>query len=275
MSLALSATSARPTSVGSSSTLHSVSTAHAEASAMFFFSFVDQSYRAFCPSYPATLSSTTQAKFDRLDVLVSNAAVNPTYGPTLEVLREMTLCVLEARPSISTSNILSMSLAYSRPMRRHGTRSSRLTSRLPFCWQRRPCPTFVKRKGVCRILRESSGERERGAAPLTSPSSSCPRRNVLFVSSIAGYTPLSNLGPYSVSKTALLGLTKVIVRLTAWDAGTDVLSGAGLAHLKILHFSSQVLAGECGADGVRVNCLAPGIIETEFSRVVRRLAKDV
>ena len=35
------------------------------------------------------------------------------------------------------------------------------------------------------------------------------RSNVLFVSSIAGYTPLSNLGPYSVSKTALLGLTKV------------------------------------------------------------------
>lgn len=45
------------------------------------------------------------------------------------------------------------------------------------------------------------------------------------------------LGPYSVSKTALFGLTKV-------------------------------LSQELGPDGIRVNCIAPGIIKTNFSATV-------
>jgi len=49
------------------------------------------------------------------------------------------------------------------------------------------------------------------------------------------------LGAYSVSKTALLGLTKV-------------------------------LAQQLGADNIRVNCVAPGIIRTKFSDAVRNLA---
>jgi len=58
--------------------------------------------------------------------------------------------------------------------------------------------------------------------------------SVVFISSIAGFQPFAVLGPYSVSKTALLGLTKV-------------------------------LAQELGPDNIRVNCVAPGIIETKFS----------
>ena len=46
-------------------------------------------------------------------------------------------------------------------------------------------------------------------------------------------------GAYSISKTALLGLTKV-------------------------------LAIECAQMGVRVNCVAPGIIKTRFSEAVSR-----
>ena len=45
------------------------------------------------------------------------------------------------------------------------------------------------------------------------------------------------LGPYSISKTALLGLTKV-------------------------------LASELGPDQIRVNCIAPGVIKTKFSSAV-------
>ena len=45
------------------------------------------------------------------------------------------------------------------------------------------------------------------------------------------------LGPYSVSKTALLGLTKV-------------------------------MSAEVANDGIRVNCIAPGIIKTKFSQAV-------
>ncbi|XP_071315059.1 dehydrogenase/reductase SDR family member 4 [Trachinotus anak] len=58
--------------------------------------------------------------------------------------------------------------------------------------------------------------------------------NVVFVSSVAGYQPMQALGPYSVSKTALLGLTRA-------------------------------LAPELAQSNIRVNCVAPGVIKTRFS----------
>ncbi|XP_077663031.1 dehydrogenase/reductase SDR family member 4-like [Eretmochelys imbricata] len=65
-----------------------------------------------------------------------------------------------------------------------------------------------------------------------------PRRNrggsIILVSSIAGFSPFLALGPYSVSKTALLGLRKA-------------------------------LAPELGTRNIRTNCLAPGIVQTKFS----------
>lgn len=62
---------------------------------------------------------------------------------------------------------------------------------------------------------------------------------VIYVTSIAGYTPINLLGAYSVSKTALLGLTKVV-------------------------------AGAVADDNIRVNGIAPGIIKTKFSSVLRQ-----
>uniref|UniRef100_A0A674J1D9 Dehydrogenase/reductase 2 n=1 Tax=Terrapene triunguis TaxID=2587831 RepID=A0A674J1D9_9SAUR len=71
--------------------------------------------------------------------------------------------------------------------------------------------------------------------------------SIVLVSSIAGFSPFpvrrprawrrGALGPYSVSKTALLGLSKA-------------------------------LAPELGALNIRINCLAPGIIQTNFSSAV-------
>ncbi|KAM6450593.1 dehydrogenase/reductase SDR family member 4-like [Liasis olivaceus] len=58
--------------------------------------------------------------------------------------------------------------------------------------------------------------------------------SIVIVSSIAGYTPFPGLGPYNVSKTALLGLT-------------------------------HNLAIELAPRNIRVNCLAPGLIRTKFS----------
>ncbi|XP_018603637.1 dehydrogenase/reductase SDR family member 4 [Scleropages formosus] len=58
--------------------------------------------------------------------------------------------------------------------------------------------------------------------------------SIVFISSVAGYQPMQGLGPYSVSKTALLGLTRA-------------------------------LAPELGHSNIRVNCVAPGIIKTRFS----------
>ncbi len=63
-----------------------------------------------------------------------------------------------------------------------------------------------------------------------------PRRRgaLLFIASIAGIDPLPGLGAYSVSKAGLLGLMRA-------------------------------LAKEVGPSEVRVNALAPGLIETRFS----------
>ncbi|XP_076048543.1 dehydrogenase/reductase SDR family member 4-like isoform X2 [Oratosquilla oratoria] len=58
--------------------------------------------------------------------------------------------------------------------------------------------------------------------------------SIVYVSSIAGFQPIDVVGAYSVSKTALLGLTKAV---------------------------AQEIAG----DNIRVNCVAPGIIRTKFS----------
>ena len=60
---------------------------------------------------------------------------------------------------------------------------------------------------------------------------------ILFVSSIAGIDPLPGLGAYSVSKAGVIGLMKS-------------------------------LAKELGSHGIRVNAIAPGLVETRFSKAL-------
>jgi len=62
-------------------------------------------------------------------------------------------------------------------------------------------------------------------------------QSIIFISSIAAYRSLPLLGAYSVSKTALLGLSKA-------------------------------LATEWGPEGIRVNCICPGVIKTQFSELL-------
>eukprot|EP01103_Thecamoeba_quadrilineata_P014350 TRINITY_DN425_c0_g1_i1.p1 TRINITY_DN425_c0_g1~~TRINITY_DN425_c0_g1_i1.p1 ORF type:complete len:301 (-),score=51.70 TRINITY_DN425_c0_g1_i1:360-1151(-) len=61
--------------------------------------------------------------------------------------------------------------------------------------------------------------------------------SILFISSIAGFRPGPPLSVYGIAKTALFGLTKA-------------------------------LAVELGATGIRVNCVAPGIVKTRFSELL-------
>jgi NAD(P)-dependent dehydrogenase (short-subunit alcohol dehydrogenase family) len=58
--------------------------------------------------------------------------------------------------------------------------------------------------------------------------------SLVFVASIAGLDPIPGLGAYSVSKAGLLGLVRS-------------------------------LAKELGPAGIRVNAIAPGLVETRFS----------
>ncbi|XP_033219310.1 dehydrogenase/reductase SDR family member 4 [Belonocnema kinseyi] len=61
--------------------------------------------------------------------------------------------------------------------------------------------------------------------------------SIIIISSIAGYQPFGLLGVYSISKTALIALCKA---------------------------TYEDLAG----DGIRVNCIAPGVIKTKFSQAM-------
>ncbi|CAL7943341.1 unnamed protein product [Xylocopa violacea] len=61
--------------------------------------------------------------------------------------------------------------------------------------------------------------------------------SIIMISSIAAYKSLDVLAIYGISKTALLGLNQV---------------------------AATILAPE----GIRVNCIAPGVIETKFSQLI-------
>ncbi|KAK4020280.1 hypothetical protein OUZ56_002272 [Daphnia magna] len=125
------------------------------------------------------LIEQTVSLFGGLDILISNAAVNPVFGPVLS-------CPEDAWDKIFDINV-----------------------KTAFLLAKSAVPHMEKRG----------------------------RGSIIFISSIAGFQPFSALGAYSVSKTALLGLTKV-------------------------------LAQEVGHSGIRVNCIAPGVIQTKFSSML-------
>ncbi|XP_073431507.1 dehydrogenase/reductase SDR family member 4-like isoform X1 [Dendrobates tinctorius] len=125
------------------------------------------------------LVNTAVQKFGGVDILVSNAAVNPFIGNILDSTEEVWDKILDV-------NIKA---------------------------------TFLLVKLVVPKMQERGGG------------------SIVIVSSIGGFIPFPTLGPYSVSKTALLGLTKA-------------------------------LAPELTQLNIRVNCLAPGLIRTKFSSIL-------
>lgn len=122
------------------------------------------------------LIEQTLSQFGGIDILVSNAAANPTFGPMLDTPES-------AWDKIFDTNV-----------------------KAAFFLCKEIVPHMDKRGGG----------------------------SVVFVSSFAGYTPMEFLGPYSVSKTALIGLTKALVP-------------------------------QLSSMNIRVNCVAPGVIQTKFS----------
>ncbi|KAI5645393.1 enoyl-(Acyl carrier protein) reductase domain-containing protein [Phthorimaea operculella] len=125
------------------------------------------------------LFDLAKSKFGGLDILVSNAAVNPAVSPILETDEKVWDKIFEIN-----------------------VKSSWLLAKEAY-------PELVKRGGG----------------------------SIVFISSIAAYQPMEPLGPYSVSKTTLLGLTNAISK-------------------------------EIVNDNIRVNCVAPGIVATKFASAI-------
>ncbi|KAG5899840.1 hypothetical protein JTB14_012311 [Gonioctena quinquepunctata] len=122
-------------------------------------------------------------KLGGLDILVSNAGMNPEMGGVLD-------CSEGAWEKIFDVNVKS---------------------------------AFLLAKESLPLLRKSQNGR------------------IIFISSIAGYhvdKPFDQLGAYSVSKTALLGLTKAA-------------------------------ALQLARENITVNSICPGLIETKFSKVIQ------
>ncbi|TRZ06743.1 hypothetical protein HGM15179_020364, partial [Zosterops borbonicus] len=114
--------------------------------------------------------------FGGIDILVSNAAVNPHLGPALEAEERIWDKVFQVNVTAAAMLVKLV------------------------------VPHMEKRGG--------------GA--------------IVLMSSIAGYQPMAGLGPYSVSKTALLGLV-------------------------------SALSLELLPRGIRLNGVAPGLVQTRFS----------
>ncbi|NXW93475.1 DHRS4 reductase, partial [Alopecoenas beccarii] len=121
-----------------------------------------------------------------IDILVSNAAVNPVVGPTLEVDESV--------------------------------------------WEKLFQVNVTAASMLVRLVVPHMERRGGGA--------------IVLMSSVAAYAPFPELGPYSVTKAALLGLVKV-------------------------------LANELQPRGIRVNGVAPGLVRTRFSAAVRGGANGV
>ncbi|CAH1992610.1 unnamed protein product [Acanthoscelides obtectus] len=127
-------------------------------------------------------------QYGGLDILVSNAAVNPVMGEVLD-------CPEDAWEKIFEVNVKS---------------------------------SFLLAQEALPLLRQSKAGR------------------IIFISSIAGFQPMTLLGAYSVSKTALLGLTKAA-------------------------------AVQLAKENITVNCVAPGVIKTKFSSALTstQAAQDI
>jgi NAD(P)-dependent dehydrogenase (short-subunit alcohol dehydrogenase family) len=126
----------------------------------------------------ALIAGTTK-HYGKVDILVCNAAVNPYYGPLLEIPNE-------AFDKIMGSNVKSN------------------------IW-------------LCAEAIPQMAERGKGS--------------IVIISSIGGMRGSTVIGAYGISKAADFALCRS-------------------------------LAGEWGPKGVRVNCVAPGLIKTDFARAL-------
>jgi NAD(P)-dependent dehydrogenase (short-subunit alcohol dehydrogenase family) len=125
------------------------------------------------------LVDATVAKWGRIDIVVGNAATNPTFGPSIETSDE--------------------------------------------AWQKVIHTNVLSNVWLCNMTLPAMAARRDGA--------------IIIVSSVGGLIGSAYLGAYCISKAADMQLVRN-------------------------------LAVEWGPKNIRVNCIAPGIIRTQFSRAL-------
>ena len=147
------------------------------------------------------LSETLKRFGGRVDFLVSNAASNPFFGHTLD-------CSEDAWDKIFDTNL-----------------------KAAFLLTKEIVPTMLKTGGGSIVFTSSIGAYTPLAVTINS--------YFLYTYKQMAFKPcmFKGLGPYSVSKTALLGLAKA-------------------------------LSAELAPNGIRVNCVAPGVVPTKFASAV-------
>ncbi|MCX2743073.1 glucose 1-dehydrogenase [Mangrovivirga sp. M17] len=125
------------------------------------------------------LVKQTLEKFNSIDIIVNNAAINPTYGP----IQDSTEDIFEKVMKVNVYGPLELAkLAY---------------------------PSMKEKGGG----------------------------SIINIASIEGKTPSTGLGLYSVSKAAMISMTKVLAR-------------------------------EWGRDNIRANVILPGLVQTKFSQAL-------
>lgn len=127
----------------------------------------------------AALVDKTMERYGQLDIVVSNAATNPHFGPILEAEDSYWRKTIE----VNVMGCIWLSQA------------------------------------AVKVMRASGGGK------------------IINIASIVGLSPGRFQGIYSITKAAVISLTKT-------------------------------LAMELGADGIQVNAIAPGLIQTQFSRTL-------
>ncbi|CAH2091130.1 unnamed protein product [Euphydryas editha] len=131
------------------------------------------------PTAGHAIIEAAKQKYGGIDILVSNAAVNPAVSPILDTDEKVWDKIFDVNVK---------------------------------------CSWLLAKEVYPELIRRGGG-------------------NIVFIASIAGYQPMEPLGPYSVSKTTLIGLSKAIAK-------------------EVVH------------DNIRVNCVAPGVVETKFASAI-------
>ena len=144
-------------------------------------------------------------KYNKLDGLVLNIAVNPYFGDMLKINEKEMIKIFNV-------NLFNTFLTIKESL-----------------------PLLLKNSNYIQYM--SNNMNLDNLNNKISIDNKSPHPSILIISSQAAFTPFDKIGMYSISKTALVSLTKILAK-------------------ELVHFNC------------RINCIAPGIIKTRFASAI-------